>query len=566
MIKSVRLKEWYHNTRNHRQNELTKILNVEYAHTRLHNNDDLFVTVYGLPFIENLKPENFYTDKQWFTDNSVRLSGTSCLYRVRTKKKKGKAKNIVLKWNRMGQDIPGAGDTEALLDAEYNSPFEEFSLVMELRDQMYSQPGHTEKIIIQKPLAIYIPSKPVELWKTGRKKYKMEKIIKNHKEITLDINRSYAVIYEWIKGIDAVQAFEKEIIDRERMERLTLNAEDNIRDKGFIVRDRKPHHVIIRPKERDLVSNKQERPLTALVDFELLERTPEREAEIKRIHRSEYLQKQKDRFSVNIPKKFHPHLSHVNVSGVNYVYGRVESTKGRLWVVGKDPELFDYFLPEQWEHMPKTKISIYNEMYYTVTKDTIHLVWKVSPVGLKPDMDPFKNDEQKLLEHGYNSPFEEFSLAVELFQKGIAATYPRAIYATGTKTTIPPNLLDNSRYTSHMNVKTPDGIPVLEKQHEYIVIWGYWNGPDEKLAAADENYYEGKDALRAYREGLLNKNEYFTLLKKSREDLARIGIEDLNLRGNHFLISLDSSKRIITGKNGLPEIRICNFEFLKRTK
>ena len=33
--------------------------------------------------------------------------------------------------------------------------------------------------------------------------------------------------------------------------------------------------------------------------------------------------------------------------GVDYVYGEVESTGGALWVVGRDPVLFDYFLPEK---------------------------------------------------------------------------------------------------------------------------------------------------------------------------------------------------------------------------
>jgi hypothetical protein len=29
--------------------------------------------------------------------------------------------------------------------------------------------------------------------------------------------------------------------------------------------------------------------------------------------------------------------------GVDYIYGRAESTGGILWVVGKDPDLFNYF-------------------------------------------------------------------------------------------------------------------------------------------------------------------------------------------------------------------------------
>ena len=71
---------------------------------------------------------------------------------------------------------------------------------MELRNAIYN--SSSEQIIIQKPLAIYVPSESMELWRTGRKEYKMQAKIESHKEIALDMNRSYAVIYEWVQGID----------------------------------------------------------------------------------------------------------------------------------------------------------------------------------------------------------------------------------------------------------------------------------------------------------------------------------------------------------------------------
>ena len=126
----------------------------------------LGIVKHGLPFIENLQPENFWTDEKWFKRHSVRLAGTSSIYKVRTKMVKNKRKDIVIKWNRMGQDIPGAEDCEELMDAEFNSPFEEFSLVMELRDAIDKSPS---KIIVHKPLAIYVPAKYTELWQSGRK-------------------------------------------------------------------------------------------------------------------------------------------------------------------------------------------------------------------------------------------------------------------------------------------------------------------------------------------------------------------------------------------------------------
>ncbi|MBA7682430.1 hypothetical protein ES703_90780 [subsurface metagenome] len=194
MIEDVQVREWYYANKNHKRNEIAKILGVEYVHLKLENGDDLYVTTYGLPFIENLRPENFLTDENWFDENSTRLSGSSCLHKVRTKKIQGRFKDIGIKWNRMGQDIPGAEDCEELVNAKFNSPFEEFSLVMELRNTIYNS---SQRIIIQKPLAIFVPSESVELWQTGRKEYEMKLKIEAHKEIVLDMCRSYAV-NEWV--------------------------------------------------------------------------------------------------------------------------------------------------------------------------------------------------------------------------------------------------------------------------------------------------------------------------------------------------------------------------------
>jgi hypothetical protein len=84
MIKDKQIKKWYSHNKD-KNNEIVKILDVEYAHIKLKNGDDLYITTYGLPFIENLKPENFWTDKDWFNQNSERLTGSSSIYKVKTK-------------------------------------------------------------------------------------------------------------------------------------------------------------------------------------------------------------------------------------------------------------------------------------------------------------------------------------------------------------------------------------------------------------------------------------------------------------------------------------------------
>jgi len=539
-----------------------KIFGMFYLHLKSESEDDFYVTEYGLPFVRRLDPRNYLTDERWFCENAVRLSGSGFTYRVRTKAVDGKRMDLVIKHNRMGQDIPGAGESDELSGAEFNSPFEEFSLLMELRDSKYESNG---RIVTQKPLAIYVPSEKVELWRTGRKESRMRVKLEAHTDVELDMFRSYVMIYEWIKGVDAVDACNAGLLDESEMAALTLRVEKEMGQKGFSVKDRKPHHIILRPRgEGRLAKNRLGNLLYAVIDYELLVRTPEREEVVKKAKRVNYLLRQKNRFVMGSPKLTPPHLKLVNILGVNYVYGRAEITGGSLWVVGKDPDLFDYFLPERWESTQRTKLSSHHEIFYTLTKDNIHLVWKVSKVGTQPDMDPFSETENSILEYGFNSPFEEISYAVELSEKGIRTVYPRAIYMFGKTITIHGSISDDSRYESHGALRTPEGDPILRKDHKYIIIWGYWNGPDEKLAAKDGDYLKGIDALSAYRKGMITRESYIGLLKQKERRLADAGFEDLHLRGSHVLLSLDEAGRLVTDRDSTPEPRVCNFELLKR--
>jgi hypothetical protein len=181
-----------------------------------------------------------------------------------------------------------------------------------------------------------------------------------------------------------------------------------------------------------------------------------------------------------------------------------------------------------------------------------------------PDVDPFVKEERRILEYGFNSPFEEVSFALELSDKGIRTVYPRAVYMFGKQTAISETVFDKSRYKSHRALRTPEGDPILRKDHSYIIIWGYWNGPDEKLAEKDGDYLEGISALSAYRSGIISRKEYIDLLQRKAERLARVGMEDLHLRGSHVLLSLVGGGELVRDAEQVPDMRICNFELLRR--
>lgn len=473
----------------------------------------------------------------------------------------GISRDIVIKWNRMGQDIPGITAAKGALDgAEFNSPFMEFSLLLEMR-KAHRDPSY--RVFTQKPLAIYVPRKFTNSKGLGRKQWRMDAIKHTHREIELDQDRDYAVIYEWLKGIDAAEAYGQGLTDRAGMIDLYERANVEMENQGFCIRDNKPRHIIVRPKKTgELAKDKSGKIIYGLVDFELLERTPEREQVVRATKRHDYLVRQAHRFESH--EQLPLGLTQVTIMGVDYIYGQVESTGGALWVVGRDASLFDYFLPEKWRRTPRTKLASSEQLYRTTTKDNIHLVWRVSRVGERPDCDPFIRNQLRVLAHGYNSPFEEFSIALELSRKGIETKYPRAIYMTGDQSTAEPSLSDPRRYRSHATLKTPEGHPILSKRHEYMTIWGSWNAPDDFLAVKDEDLYEGIDALSAYRENHMTQRAYLRLMRTTKKRLAAAGIEDLSLSGNHLLLSLDKSGKIVTDANGTPLVRIRNFELLKR--
>lgn len=540
------------------------LLGVEYAHVKTADGGDLYLTNYGVPFYEQIRPANWYA-KDWFEANRERLCGTSTVYRVRTRPVNGRSKDVVVKWCRVGEEVPFDTFTfTKFAEAEFNSPYEEFSLVMEMR----KNPEHTT-ILTHRPLAIYVPAKKLKLWQTGRSQSKIELKKAKFRDVELDIYRQYILIYEWVKGVSCPEAYHEITKDdderRKHIITLTDQSVEDMRRKGFRVLDMKPEHLIVRPDAKgDLLRARDGKVAYALVDFELLERTPEHEREVTASRRATYLKHQKDRFVPPPGVTFPENLKPTTLLGVDYVYGHSESTQGELWVVGLDPELFDYFLPERWRRTRKNKLSQTNETYYTKTKDNINLVWKVSRCGERPDADPETKSGLHILEHGYNSPFEEFAIALELNRRGFPATYPRAIYMTGQETELADYHVDVRRYNTHQNLKTPDGEKALRKEHNYIMVWGFWNGLDEVLARKDDTYCQAVNLPQALTDNHINDAQLTELMENARIKLRELGFEDLNLKPTHFLLSLDPSGKLLTTDDGQLALHMCNFSLLRR--
>jgi hypothetical protein len=546
-----------------------RILAVNYVHLKTGDGGDQYVTEHGLPFVEHLRPENWYAG-DWYRVAGERLEGTGTVYRVATRpirNRKPASIQLVVKWSRVGQDVPL--DTFTLgraMRAEFNSPFEEFSLVEELRAGRYA-PG-ARRILTQRPLAIYVPPESLQLWQTGRSAEKVRAKVRHHASVEIDVLRSYILLFGWIKGPDAVSAYQQTALNRQQqrdaLAAVTANVDEEMLRNGFVVADHKPVHVIVRMRDGQIRRRIDGSTCYAVVDYELLQRTAEHDAAVKQQGRSRYLLLQRDRFSPAALEIACPaSLRRTQVLGVDYIYGRAESTKGVIWVVGKHPELFGYFLPERWRSK-QIQLSQRAQTWYAHSKDAIHLVWKVSHVGDLPPGDVTDPLVRQRILFGYNSPFEEFALAVEMQHKGLRTTYPRAIYATAKQAGQPSYALDDRRFERLSTLRSPDGEPVLPVEPDYITIWGYFRGLEDEHAPEGGTYWSPIGLSQAHVKGIISDTELGGFVDRQRHALAAAGYEDLDLKPSHILLSYIPGGDLRRSDDGQVELRQCNFELVKR--
>jgi len=251
------------------------LIGVDYLRLKTGDGGDLYLTRFGLPFREQLAPENWYAP-DWFAVRRTRLPGTSAIYKVPTRPVRGVSLNLVARFSRVGQEIPL--DTLTLnenIHAEFNSPFEEFALVMELRAAGLG--ASRARILTKRPLAIYMPPEQLQHWQTGRLESKMVAKRARHPEAELDLLRQYILLYGWIEGLNAVQAIQALAVTGPVAETFlaetTLHAVHDLEQLGFRMLDIKPEHLVLRIRpDGSLLRRRTGNPSYALVDYELLER------------------------------------------------------------------------------------------------------------------------------------------------------------------------------------------------------------------------------------------------------------------------------------------------------
>ena len=62
----------------------------------------------------------------------------------------------------------------------------------------------------------------------------------------------------------------------------------------------------------------------------------------------------------------------------------------------------------------------------------------------------------------------------------------------------------------------------------------------------------------------MTQRDYVRVMRAAKRRLSAAGVEDLSLRGNHLLLSIDREQKLAVDDRNMPLMRICNFELLRK--
>ncbi|MCX6878684.1 MAG: hypothetical protein NTW21_33460 [Verrucomicrobia bacterium] len=538
-----------------------KAFGIEYKHLKPATGGDLYLTGFGAAVLRCLLPENWY-ENEYFFRHGTKLLGTSSVYRVTTKPVFGRTLEVVIKFCRIGEDVNPLLTSRSkfisdddFASARWNGPFEEFGKLLELRKGVF---GPHQRFLTQRPLGIFVPAQVCADWELGRSpdsfrisKSVMDKdptLTEEHDPVELDIRRQYIMIYSWVKGLGLDDLVKQGVLSQDTCNAITEQAyfEDLI-PNGFKVLDTKPAHIILRvDKKGELVRKNGQYPY-ALIDYELLRRTSEHERYFGFSRRRQYWQHIYERFEDANFKTMPSELRSTTVNGVPYVFGATPNG-GKLWVVGNNHKLFDFFLPEKWRARDRIRLSSKNEAYHSVTPDGIHLVYKRSRIGILPESNPLDEAPSPIVQHGYNSPFEEVSIAEDLIRNGICAIHPRAIYRTCQRSRMVRFNLDPRRYEATTHLLTPEEHPeqILSDHHDYYVLWGCWRGIDPERGYLPGNQHWGLTTInQALNDELINTTEAAEIMQRTLARLEKLHLVNLFIGKYDFLLSFNDDMQTL---------------------
>lgn len=264
-----------------------KVFGVDYAIVRQADGGELYVSRVAWHWLDYLLPDCWWDAGECAVSGERLPGSTGTVYRVRSAPPRVTPRDLVVKFSRVAQDVPlfipdefvDSMPRTAVADARFLAPFAEFGLMHDLRTNILNH--GPRRLRTKMPLAIYSPPNKYPLWQTGRH----ADIFRTHEQamaqdqfenglaqVRLDIERDYIGIFAWIDGIDAEEAFNRGIIDKELLVLLARSSNHALSRLGYRILDNKPRHLIVRPRPDGTLLKRDGKIIYTMIDFELLQR------------------------------------------------------------------------------------------------------------------------------------------------------------------------------------------------------------------------------------------------------------------------------------------------------
>lgn len=251
----------------------------------------LYVTRWGWHLLAHLRQENWYTDRKFVKEGRRLRGSTGTVYQFPSSPDNVVPMDLLLKVSRIAEEIPGklAGEFPELTvktSASFNSPFEEFGMVQDLRNSDF---GPSElHIRTKRPMAVYCAPRDLPAWQLGRNKSDLRSHVRmmerdqssqpDGMKVKLMEYRQYFSIFAWVPGLDAQAAMEQGLMSEDELEQLSMRVNAELDSKGFRILDNKPKHFIVRQGPDGKLLRYRGAIIYVQVDFELLQRNEAYEA------------------------------------------------------------------------------------------------------------------------------------------------------------------------------------------------------------------------------------------------------------------------------------------------
>ena len=264
-----------------------RLFGVDYALVPRADGGELYVSHVAWRWLDYVEPARWWDAESCFVRGERLAGSTGTVYRVRSAPPSLPPRDLVVKISRVAQDVPLFIPDEfleslprtAVADARFLSPFAEVGLLHELRSNILNHGPH--RLRTKMPLAVYSPPQRYALWQSGRHAdiFRAHQQAMSHDQfenglahVVLDIERDYLMVCAWIDGIDAEEAFNRGMIDKELLVLLTRSSNHALSRLGYRVLDNKPRHLIVRPRPDGTLLQRDGKIIYTMIDFELLQR------------------------------------------------------------------------------------------------------------------------------------------------------------------------------------------------------------------------------------------------------------------------------------------------------